>query len=53
MKCNDCGSSKAYLRKGLAWRLCKPCWDNMAAVLNWASRKAGKGDKKKNVSSAT
>ena len=36
MKCSDCGANKAYTRKGLVWRLCKPCWINILAILGWA-----------------
>jgi hypothetical protein len=37
MKCSDCGSSKAYKRKGVAWRLCRPCWVKLLAILDWAN----------------
>lgn len=33
MKCSDCGLSKAYRRKGVVWRLCKPCWDRLITIL--------------------
>jgi hypothetical protein len=36
MKCNDCGVNRAYRRKGLAWKLCRPCWVNVLAILAWA-----------------
>jgi hypothetical protein len=36
MRCSDCGSPKAYRRRGFAWMLCRACWGNLLAILTWA-----------------
>jgi hypothetical protein len=41
MKCSDCGANKAYRRKGLAWRLCRQCWYDLLAIVEWADKGEG------------
>ncbi len=52
MKCRDCGKNRAYQRKTVtiggrhvAWRLCRVCWGELLAILQWASGKENRDGK--------
>jgi hypothetical protein len=40
VKCSDCGINRAYQRQGLAWRLCRNCWEHLLYIIEWASTPA-------------